>query len=504
MNTILENTEESQSGLCELPDGWIITQVNNIYSIKGGGTPSTKNDEYWDGDIPWITSADIDESHVIVPRKTVSILGIQNSATNLVPKNSIIVVTRVGLGKIALTENELCFSQDCHALICNQNLIYPKYGLYYLAQKVQLFKYHNRGTTISGVTTKQLKELPFFLPPLPEQHRIVEKIEEEFTRLDAGVSALKKAKALIPKYRQSVLKAAMCGDLTEEWRAEHPDVESADALVERIETQYQKTNVHTNNLPDYSLPESWTWIDLANLAWDSGYGTSIKCDSSWEGHPILRIPNISNNKISLDKLKYAPASEDLDESKKLEKGDLLIIRTNGSKDLIGRSAIVMSNFDSPHYFASYLIRYRLIEREIIWHWLGLIWNSNYIRNKIEKMAATTAGQYNINLKKLNSLSFPIPPLPEQHEIVCEIERRFSVIDEMEKAVDDSLVKAERLRQSILKKAFEGRLVPQNPDDEPASVLLERIKAEKEQRAAEEKSWKRDLKKQKTKKKAKTK
>ena len=155
-----------EEGKGELPEGWVRTSVGEIYKIIGGGTPSTRVPEYWEGDIPWITSADIHGLKQIKPRKYINENAIKRSATNLIPKDSIIVVTRVGLGKVALTKKPICFSQDSQALIGNKELISPDYSLYYLSEAVQIFKYKHRGTTIAGVTKKQLKEL-HFPPPSP-------------------------------------------------------------------------------------------------------------------------------------------------------------------------------------------------------------------------------------------------------------------------------------------------------------------------------------------------
>ena len=145
-----------------------------------------------------------------------------------------IVVTRVGLGKVALAESHLCFSQDSQALIPPDQFINPLYSLYYLSNAVQIFKYKHRGTTIAGVTKKQLSASSYPLAPLTEQYRISDKIEELFSYLDAGVEGLHKVKALLKRYRQAVLKAAVEGRLTEEWRKSHPEVEPAKKLFERI------------------------------------------------------------------------------------------------------------------------------------------------------------------------------------------------------------------------------------------------------------------------------
>jgi len=201
------------SYLPELPEEWSVSSVGILYDIIGGGTPSTKVGEYWDGDNPWLTSADISDKGKISPRKSITQEGIENSATNLVPKNSLIVVTRVGLGKVALTDFPLCFSQDSQALVGSENYINPKFAFYYLLRTVQTFKYRSRGTTISGVTKKQLFELPFSIPPYQEQQEITNRIERIYSAIDASeliiISELKRAQSL----RQSILKRAFEGKL---------------------------------------------------------------------------------------------------------------------------------------------------------------------------------------------------------------------------------------------------------------------------------------------------
>ncbi len=144
-----EPSAPDTSNLPELPKGWVWATVGQLYDVIGGGTPSTSVPQYWNGDIPWITSADIYGVKDIRPRKQITEKAIKSSATNLVPKGSLIVVTRVGLGKIAITKTPLCFSQDSQALVGNNSLLFPSYSLYYLFNAVQRFKYEHRGTTIS-------------------------------------------------------------------------------------------------------------------------------------------------------------------------------------------------------------------------------------------------------------------------------------------------------------------------------------------------------------------
>ena len=237
-------TKEELAELPELPEGWVWVRVGEIcFKIIGGGTPSTTNESYWSGDIPWITSADIKDLKRIKPRKFINENAIKESATNLLPKGNIVVVTRVGLGKVASNKFDLCFSQDSQGLIlCN--LIFNEYVLWKLSQAVQIFKYRNQGTTINGVTKKQLEELIIPICSLGEQRRIVQEIETRFSvadKLEQTIDeSLKKSEAL----RQSILKKAFEGELTKKWRKQHPELisgeNSAKALLEKIKREKTK------------------------------------------------------------------------------------------------------------------------------------------------------------------------------------------------------------------------------------------------------------------------
>lgn len=350
-----------------------------------------------------------------------------------------------------------------------KKFFYPKL-FYYFSQVV---KFPHKGYA-RHFQFFEKAEIP--LPPLAEQHRIVEKIEEEFTRLDAGVKALKRAKALIPKYRQSVLKAAMCGDLTKEWRALHPDVESAEVLVENVTS---KNEDYKYIDPDF--PKNWILAPFSAMSErvTVGHVGSMKNEYTNDGIPFLRGQNVRANRYDPKGLKYI--SRDFHNKLKkssLQPGDLVVVRSGD----VGVSCVI------PDYLKEANCSDLIIVKKpkgILAEFAAYFMNSaakKQINSKKVGVALT-----HFNTKSMAKTMIPVPPLEEQHEIVSEIERRFSIIDEMERVVDESLIKAERLRQSVLKKAFEGRLVEQSPDDEPAGVLLERIRAEKEMQAAEGKA-----------------
>ncbi len=492
-----------------LPPGWMKTTVENLFTTVGGGTPSTNEPQYWEGDIPWITSADIYEDHSIAVRRKVTEEAISASATNKVPMGSVVVATRVGLGKVGLAAEDLCFSQDCQALLFDNSVLDSRYVVYQMRVAVAGFKAISRGTTISGVTKKQLLAVDFLLSPLAEQRRIVAAIEEQFARLDAGVAALERARANLKRYRASVLKAAVEGKLTEEWREERPDAEDASTLLARIleerraqweEAQLARYATKGQNPPKNwrskykeptapnivgleSLVNGWCWATVAQTSHTVRYGSSAKTSIDSSGVPVLRMGNIQDGTLDLSSLKYLPQDHAEFPDLLLKQGDVLFNRTN-SAELVGKSAVYKGT-PYPSSYASYLIAVRLIEG-CLPDYLSYFLNSSHGRAWVASVVSQQVGQANVNGTKLQALTFPLPPLAEQEEIVAEVERRLSVIEEVEAQVEVGLKRAARLRQSILKRAFEGRLVPQDPDDEPASVLLERIR---EQRAAQEKPGK---------------
>ena len=324
-------------------------------------------------------------------------------------------------------------------------------------------------------------------PLLAEQQRIVAKIEELFSDLDEGVATLQKTKALLKRYRQAVLKAAVEGKLTAEWRAANKGkIEPGSVLLERMREERAKNGgvgAHGRApLRDAGkmgeLPEGWCSVlfDEILIELKNGYFYS-RANPEPPGIPILRISAVRPLTVSFDDLRYALVELEEVSQYDLRNGDLLFTRYNGNKEFVGACGLVR-NQPGLLIYPDKLIRARVYPDHILPNFLELYFASKIGRRIIEAKAKTTAGQYGISGADLKSVSVVLPPLAEQECIVAEVERRLSVADEMGKVVDQSLKQAERLRQSILKRAFAGQLVPQDPNDEPAEKLLERIRAER--------------------------
>ncbi len=335
-----------------------------------------------------------------------------------------------------------------------------------------------------------LSSSAFPLPPLPEQHRIVAEIEKQLTRLDASVAALERVRANLKRYRGSVLKTACEGRLVpteaELARAENRDYEPADRLLQRIlaerrarwHSQPKRRRKYkdparpdTSTLPD--LPEGWVWATWSQLARrvTVGHVGPMKHEYIEAGVPFLRSQNVRANRFEPDGLKYiSPTFHERLSKSTLQPGDLLVVRSGS----VGVTCVVPESLTEANCADLVIVKK---PEGIDSHY------SSYYMNSSGAKSIVRSGQVGValthfNTKSVAALPVPLPPLAEQHRIVAEIERRLSVVQQAETVVGASLKRAGRLRQSILKQAFSGKLVPQDPNDEPASALLERIRAER--------------------------
>jgi len=385
--------------------------IRDAFHLVGGGTPSTAEPKYWGAGIPWISSSDIDDFHNISVRRFVTDKGVEESATNRVSKGTVIVVTRVGLGKVALLPQDMCFSQDIQALIPKPNIsINTRFILFQLTFIMSSLKYSSQGTTISGITKKQLSDASLYLPPLPEQERIVARIEELFSELDKGVEALQTIKAQLRVYRQAVLKEAFEGCV------KFQQIRSCSSLV----------TSGSRGWAQYYSPEGAAFIRIGNLTQDR-----ILIDFS--DTQFVQLPDKAEGTRSL-----------------LKPSDILVSITAN----LGSIALVTEAIQEA-YINQHIALIRLknpsLARCYAWYLRCDFGQKDLLRNK------RGAGKLGLGLDDIRETHVPIISDTDAEKIVENIESHLSVCDQIEKTVDESLAKAESLRQSILKKAFEGRL-----------------------------------------------
>jgi type I restriction enzyme S subunit len=345
------------------------------------------------------------------------------------------------------------------------------------------------------------------LPPPDEQVRIADRLDELFTDLTAGVAALERVRRKLKRYRSAVLHAAVTGRLTAKWRKEHgPPAEPGDKLLARILIERRRqweartlakydedvrqppknwrdryptpVEPKTDDLPE--LPKGWCWASVDQLLVEGlCSGISVKGSDSPPGVAALKLNALTDNGFDYAAIRFIPIDEATASANAVHVGDFFVSRGNGSLRLLGRGTVAQQ----PPFavvFPDTMIRFRLSSHA---SHFPTVWPSPLIRRQIEQLAKTTAGIHKVSQADLESVVLPLPSIEEQSEIVAAVQEKLSQIDAMEAEVERGLARASRLRQAILKSAFAGKLVPQDPNDEPAEVLLERIKAERAQQHA---------------------
>jgi len=372
------------------------------------------------------------------------------------PRNTI-VFAKIGealkLNRRALVKQPSIIDNNAIGLKADDNTCNDIFLFYFL--KCLKLENYSRATTVPSVRKSDIETIEIPLPPLPEQHRIVAEIEKLFSSLDKGIESLKTAQQQLKVYRQAVLKWAFEGKLTNE------------------------------NVKDGELPEGWRWVKLGDVIANIEAGKSFKCD---ERPPkddeigIVKVSAVTWGSYNEMESKTCFSNDVINSKYLIKREDFLFSRAN-TLELVGACVIVHKTLKKL-MLSDKILRFNFTEnasKKYVLHYL----RSHKGRNEIEqKSTKQTTNLASINLTILSNLPLVICSLPEQQSVVSEIESRLSVCDKLEESITYSLKHAEALRQSILKKAFEGKLVPQDPNDEPASVLLERIRAEKEKNMPE--------------------
>ena len=351
------------------------------------------------------------------------------------------------------------------------------------------------GSTRKRISRKNLGTIPLPVPPLAEQRRIVAEIETQFTRLDASVAALRRAQANLKRYRASVLKDACEGRLVpteaERARSAGRDYEPAGILLKRIlaerrarwESQEKRRGKYKEpSAPDTSalprLPEGWVWANLDQLA-SIGTG-STPLTSKAEYYQDGSVPWVTSSALN-EEVVSSPNNSVTEQAVQecrlfFYPAQTLLVAMYGEGSTRGKCSELLFPSTINQAIAAVIMEDSAADCR---PYSKVFLQSNY---EATRRMSSGGVQPNLNLGLIKGLSIHLPPLAEQRRIVAEVERRLSVVQQAEATVEASLVRAERLRQSILKQAFSGRLVPQDPDDEPASALLERIRAEREAEA----------------------
>ena len=468
----------------KVPSGWEKSYLRDVIELKyGKGLPAVKRDG---SGFPVFGSNGVVGYH---------------SRSHI--KGPALIVGRKGsIGEVHFSESA-CSPIDTAYYIDEFYKQSPRFWFYFL-KHLKLGEL-NRSTALPGLNREEAYALRISVPPLPEQRRIVAKIEALQERSRKARAALEAIPPLLEQFRQSVLAAAFRGDLTADWRAQHPDVEPASVLLDRIRAERRRRweeaelakmqakgkmpkdekwkerykepePVDETDLPE--LPEGWGWTtveDVSAVVVDCPHSTP-----SWteKGRICVRTTEFRPGYLDLNQVRFV---SEVTYRKRIERlqpkqGDILYSREGG---ILGVACIIPPRVELCLGQRMMLLR---IEEKLSPRFVMHLLNSPLIQEKVRALTGGSASPH-LNVGDVRKLPVPLPSPLEQEHIVRNIEEQLSATSEIGADVAENLELLDQLDQSILAKAFRGELVPQDPNDEPASVLLERIRAEREAQSA---------------------
>lgn len=496
----------------KIPKGWDYACLPDLISADGvfvDGDWVESKDQDPNGDVRLIQLADVgDGKYLSKSNRFLTKQKAQELGCTFLKKGDVLIARMPdplgracifpGSEKLSVTVVDVCVVRGQH------DHFDPQWLMYFINTPSFREDIHSlqSGSTRKRISRGNLSTLQLPIPPRKEQTRIVEKLEELLSDLDVGVAELKAAQRKLGQYRQSLLKAAVEGALTAQWRAQHTPTETGAQLLERILTERrarweakqlarfeaqgkappkdwrkkypEPVRPDTEGLPD--LPNNWAWGSLEQISEiQGGIQKQPSRTAVSNKYPFLRVANVARGLLKLDEVHEIELFEGELERLALAKGDVLIVEGNGSITEIGRCALWDGSIPNAVH-QNHLIRARpiVLRSHFVEAWL----NSLRGIELMTKLAATTSGLYTLSVGKLSKIPVPIPPIQEQQAIIDSLAAGLDEQTRQQEAVRQSLKQSAAQRNNILKAAFSGQLVPQDPGDEPAAVLLERIRAER--------------------------
>lgn len=468
-----------------LPKGWIECSIGEILISRKGKKPSSTISERKKGYLPYIL---IDEMEGKPVRGYTN-----DDSAPLVTKKDVLLVWDGSIGKCG-SGLEGVIGSTLVALTPLGDI--PTKFLEYTIKNVnQFIKETSTGTGLQHINKEFFKECKIPLPPLPEQRRIVEKLDALMARINSSKARLEKISTLLKNFRQSVLAAAANGELTKEWREENDSIEKADELTSRITkerkekylveitnakkegkrkpTEYDNYEVNLRaEFGMFEIPETWRWVDFRFIMTEDKpfcYGVVQPGNEDEKGNFLIRAGDLKNNTVDTSKLRTISKQVDEEYSRsKVEGGEILITVVGAG---IGECGIVPTSCRGYNIARAVAkVPVQDFNTKYLLYWLNSSTANGWMKGESREVARPT-----LNLEQLKTIPVPLPPIEEQKEIVLKVEELFHYADTIEAHYQKANIWLNKLPQSLLSKAFRGELVPQIESDQPANKLLEKIK-----------------------------
>ena len=430
------------------PESWKVTNLGEIAEWGSGGTPSRKVASYYNGDIPWVKTGDLGPKLLLEASEFITEEGLKKSSAKYFPKDSVaIAMYGATIGKTSILGLDATTNQACAVGIPLEGLTASAFLYYLLRNEKGNFIAKGKGGAQPNISQTLIKQHEMALPSLAEQKAIAEKLDTLLAQVESTKIRLERIPKILKRFRQSVLAAAFRGDLTKQWRQQNPNTD-------------------------------WQKINFSELVDSFQNGLSKRRGKSGLETAVIRLADIDSQRVSRSDMRTIKLSEAEREKYSLEKNDILILRVNGSADLVGRFVLIETTDELA--YCDHFIRLR-VSSLVLPGWVRLLGDSFAFREHIRKATVSSAGQKTVSQKTLNSFQVALPTLEEQAVICARVASIFTFCDRVQDQVDLGCSRSERLDQSILAKAFRGELVPQDPNDEPASALLARTRERKQER-----------------------
>ena len=491
------DAQEKEAGdLWPLPEGWCWTTLGQLGIWTGGGTPAKSNKAFWsNGTVPWVSPKDMKSDIIGETQDLITEAAVAGSSAKLIGRSSVLMVMRSGILRhsfpVGVTDRQVTVNQDLRALTPH-NSIDANFVARYLRLSVKrvLEDCSKDGTTVDSIEASRLEGFPVPLAPPAEQKRIVEKIDALFAEIEDGEAALSEAKTGLEIFQRSLLKAAVTGELTRDWRQANTPQETGHDLLARIKAEraaqasvkgqrkrkQEYSPIDPTELPD--IPDTWAWAypdDLTAISKNAlaigPFGSNLKVSDYQEsGVPLIFVRHIRNQRFSEDNPKFISSIKASElQSHTVRPGDILVTKMGdppGDACIYPDDApMAVITADCIKFTVSQGIEYK----SLFVYFLMSCYGKRQIADR-----TTGVAQLKVSLDRFKNIAFPVPPLSEGNELVRRVYEALIYVGDATAVVEAEAANAARLKQAVLKAAFEGKLVAQDPDDEPASVVLERI------------------------------
>ena len=438
------------------------TTMGEIADVIGGGTPRTSDPQNFEGgDIPWITPADLSgyaEKFIAGGNRHITRQGLASSSARMLPAGAVLFTSRAPIGYVAIAKNPIATNQGFKSFILKEGIL-PEYVYWWLKGSKQTAESYASGTTFLELSGANAKKLPIPMVSLARQREIVAEIEKQFSRLDEAVANLQRVKANLKRYKASVLKDAVEGRLVpleaELARREGRSFETGEQLLQRIlearrkgwkgRGAFSESSGATVGTTD--LPAGWVWTTLGQCFRVAvGATPSRKEPSYWGGY----IPWVSSGEVQLGRIRHT--DEHISEaglansSTQINPAGSVMIGMIGQGKTRGQAAILDIEAANNQNCAAIWVSRTAILTEYVFFWLM----SRYTETRSE---GSGNNQQALNKRLVEQIPLPLPPLAEQQRIVAEVDRRLSLVSNVEAEIHANLKRAQALRQATLQRAF---------------------------------------------------